>query len=471
MSRTPTVPDGVVPAPSDGADSVAAGADAERDPSPVLGPDPRAVYREALLELAAADPRVICLDSDTGGLEDTFGERFPERYVNVGIAEANLMTVAAGLARRGFVPYVHTMATFATLRAGEFLKLDVVGNRLPVRVIATHGGLAAAHFGTSHFALEDLAVTRALADLAVVVPGDARQIGAATRQLHELPGPGYLRLGRSATPVPPGPAPGFLLGRARVLREGADITLVAAGPLPLLFALEAAQELAGDGIGAQVLDLHTPHPLDQDGLLAGCRGRAGVVTVEEHRPQGGLGDAVAEVVSAELALPLRRLAVRGRPGARVAGQRAALEAHGVSTGAVVDAARELVARSTAAGWDRRPRERTTGRTTRTSDRRATAAPPDDEVMTMAGSALVPDEDRIRYVQSVFQRVLKPRKDVSPDDDFFALGGTSLTAMEVIDLIEAEQGLRVPVRNFYQATIVRELAGELPPAAAESDGGV
>ncbi|MFD7168117.1 transketolase family protein [Streptomyces violascens] len=340
MNSTPTVPPAA-------ADAVATGPSAGHGPQPDLGPEPRAAYREALLELAAADPRVICLDSDTGGLEKTFGKQFPDRYINVGIAEANLMTVAAGLARRGFIPYVHTMATFATLRAGEFLKLDVVGNRLPVRIVATHGGLSAAHFGTSHFALEDLAVTRALDDLAVVVPGDARQISAATHQLHELAGPGYLRLGRSATPVPPGPAPEFRLGRVRVLREGADITLVAAGPLPLLFAVEAAGELAADGIEAQVLDLHTLHPLDRQGLLAACRGRTGVVTVEEHRPQGGLGDAVAEVVSAELALPLCRLAVRGRPGVRVADQRAALEQLGVSTAAVVDAVRRLQARTTA----------------------------------------------------------------------------------------------------------------------------
>ncbi|MGI5176765.1 transketolase family protein [Dactylosporangium sp. CA-152071] len=310
-----------------------------------LGPDPRAAYRDTLIDLAAEDPRVICLDSDTGGLENTFAERFPDRYINVGIAEANLMTVAAGLARRGFIPYVHTMATFATMRAAEFLKVDVVGNRLPVRVIATHGGLSAAHFGTTHFALEDLAVARALADLAVVVPGDGRQIGAATRQLHELPGPAYLRLGRSATPVPPmpqGSAPDFRLGRARTLREGTDVTIVATGAMPLLFALEAASLLAGDGIDAEVLELHTLHPLDRDGLLAGCRGRAGVVTVEEHRPQGGAGDAVAEVVSAELAVPIRRIAVRGRPGARVAGQRDALEAHGVSADAVVEAAGRLL---------------------------------------------------------------------------------------------------------------------------------
>jgi transketolase len=115
--------------------------------------------------------------------------------------------------------------------------------------------------------------------------------------------------------------------------------------VPLLLALEAAGTLAGDGVEAQVLDLHTLHPLDRDGILAGCRGRTGVVTVEEHRPQGGMGDAVAEVVSAELALPMRRVAVRGTPGARVASQRDALAAHGVSTDAVVEAARELLARA------------------------------------------------------------------------------------------------------------------------------
>lgn len=377
MSRTPIVSDTTDPDSPAGAPLATDGRPSGQEPQPVLGPDPRTTYRTALLELAAGDPRVICLDSDTGGLEDTFGERFPERYLNVGIAEANLMMVAAGLARRGFIPYVHTMASFATMRAGEFLKLDVVGNRLPVRVIATHGGLSAAHFGTSHFALEDLAVARALTDLAVVVPGDTRQIDAAIQQLHDLPGPGYLRLGRAATPVPPGPAPDLRLGRARVLREGADVTLVATGPLPLLFALEAAEDLAGAGIGAQVLDLHTLHPLDRDGLLTGCRDRAGVVTVEEHRPQGGSGDAVAEVVSAELAVPLRRLAVRGRPGVRVADQRGALEAHGVSTGAVVLAARELLARSTSTGRRHDRSEQTTGstnRTDRTGDRRA-AAPP------------------------------------------------------------------------------------------------
>ncbi|MFI6130812.1 transketolase family protein [Micromonospora sp. NPDC051141] len=348
MNRTSPTHLRPVPATADDPPAIV-GLSPEPGGGAVLGPDPRAAYREALLTLASADERVICLDSDTGGLENSFGKRFPERYVNVGIAEANLMTVAAGLARRGFIPYVHTMAAFASLRAGEFLKLDVVGPQLPVRVIATHGGLAAAHFGTTHFALEDLAVIRALADLTLVVPGDAREIGTVVQQMHHLPGPSYLRLGRSATPVVPGRVPDLRLGRIRPLRQGADVTLVAAGPLPLLFALDAARGLADDGIDSQVLDLHTLHPLDRDGLLSGCRGRAGVVTVEEHRPQGGLGDAVADVVSAELGLPVRRVAVTGRPGNRVDDQRGMLEAHGVSARAVAEVARELHSRAVRAG--------------------------------------------------------------------------------------------------------------------------
>lgn len=312
--------------------------------------DPRRAYREALVELAERDENVICLDTDTGGLETTFGQRFPDRYLNVGIAEANMFSVAAGLAAQGFKPYTHTMAAFATMRAAEQLKLDVVGNRLPIRVVATHGGLSAAHFGTTHYALEDLAVARALRDLTIVVPSDATDIGPALSALHTVPGPVYLRLGRSATPsIHPEP-PTFELGRARGLREGDDVVIVASGPYPALMALEAADDLAEYGVSCRVLELHTLHPLDVDTLLSATRTTAGVVTVEEHRPCGGLGDAVAELLGANHPVGHLRVAVSGAVGTVVRDHRTALEEAGVSTAAVRDAVLRLTGRTPRSSW-------------------------------------------------------------------------------------------------------------------------
>ncbi|WP_340384790.1 transketolase C-terminal domain-containing protein [Streptomyces sp. SS7] len=304
--------------------------------SPALSP--REVYRDALLALAAEDERVICLDSDTGGLGESFGRRFPDRYVDVGIAEANLFGVAAGLAARGLRPYVHTMAAFASLRAGEQLKLDIVGNRLPVRVIATHAGLSATHFGPTHYALEDLAVARALQDLTVVVPADAAEIGPALRALHRLPGPAYVRLGRSPTPpVVPRP-PEFRLGRAVPLRAGTDVTVLALGPLPVLLALRAAGQLADEGVSCRVLQIHTLCPLDAETVREAARSTRGVVTVEEHRPSGGLGDAVAETLGCHRPVPQVRVAVRGPVGTVVRTHEDALAEAGLSAAAIREAA-------------------------------------------------------------------------------------------------------------------------------------
>ena len=300
--------------------------------------DARSAYREALLDLAEQDERVLCIDSDTGGLENTFRKRFSDRYFNVGIAEQNMISFAAGLAASGFVPYVHTRAAFASMRAAEQFKLDVIGNGLPVRVVATHAGLAAAHFGTSHYALEDLAVMRALGDLTVLVPTDAQQISAGLRAMHTLPGPAYLRLGRAPTPVPVVERPQFRLGRAEILRHGADVTLIATGPWPVLMALEAASTLSNQGLECTVLEVHTPHPLDHAAVLTAAQGTNGVVTVEEHRPQGGLGDAVSQVLGVHHPLPHERVAVYGQVGLIVRNHRGCLEDAGLSASEICAAA-------------------------------------------------------------------------------------------------------------------------------------
>lgn len=302
----------------------------------------RAAYKEALTELARADERIACLDSDTGLWKPDDVVDLGERYVPMGIAEANLMGVAAGLAITGRRPFVTTMATFATTRAAEQVKVDIAIPGLPVRIAGTHAGLSAGHLGPTHHALEDLSVMRALPGMTVVVPADADSAAAATRAVDRLPGPAYLRLDRAECP-PCADRPPFRLGTARVLREGADVAIVACGPYPVSMAVTAGDELAVAGIRALVLDCHTLSPLDVESCVRAGRTGA-VVTVEEHAPSGGLGDAVAEVVSAAVPCLIRRIAVRPPVGLTVGGHEHLLDAAGVHVPAIIAAAHELVRR-------------------------------------------------------------------------------------------------------------------------------
>jgi transketolase len=319
--------------------------------SPVTGGprSAREAYRDLLLELMADDPRLCCLDSDTGLFNGVDLQAAGDRYVNLGIAEHNLLGMAAGLAAAGKLPYVNTMATFATTRALEVLKVDIACNDLPVRIAATHGGLAAGHLGPTHHALEDLAVTRALPNLTVVVPADAAQATEAVRQTVELPGPLYLRLGRNPTPPLGAAAPPFRLGAAQRLRDGDDLVIVACGPHPVLAATEASDTLAAMGVGAAVLNLHTLKPLDSEALAAAAAGRRPVVTVEEHWRSGGLGSAVAETL-AELAPT--RVARVGMPDTfvqEVGGQEHLLDHYDINDVTVVANALRLLSESDPTG--------------------------------------------------------------------------------------------------------------------------
>ncbi|MFE2977691.1 transketolase family protein [Streptomyces sp. NPDC059258] len=303
----------------------------------------REVYRDVLVELLAEDERHVCLDSDTGLFSGTAWGEGARRYLNLGIAEQNMMGVAAGLARSGRIPFVNTMATFAATRALEAVKLDIAWNDLPVRIVATHGGLSAGHLGSTHHALEDLGVMRMLPNMTVLVPADGPATKILVRAAAELPGPVYLRLGRGATPsLPPGAKPPRI-GVAQTLRRGPDVTLIATGPHPVLAAVEAAEELARDGIDATVLNMHTVKPLDRAAIVA-ATGTRGIVTVEEHWAAGGLGSAVAEVV-AELgvACPVRRVAVADRFAAGTGGHRHLLARNGISAASVTEQVRRLPA--------------------------------------------------------------------------------------------------------------------------------
>jgi len=304
----------------------------------------RLAYRETLLELARADPRIICLDADVGGFEDTFGAELPDQYINVGIAEANMIGMSAGLASAGLLPFAHTISAFASARACEQIKLDVAVPCAPVRIVVTHGGLSAGHYGPSHHAVEDLALLRVLPHLTIVVPADADETVRATRAIAYHPGPVVLRLGRSPTaPVAASATAEFRIGQAALLRDGSDVTLVATGPLAVGTALEAAAELARTGIAARVLNMHTIKPIDRAVLITAARETAGIVTLEDHLRIGGLGGAVCEVVSEESPCPVRRIGIAEDFVARTVGTEAELLAEaGLTVRRAVTAAREVL---------------------------------------------------------------------------------------------------------------------------------
>ncbi|MET9480651.1 transketolase C-terminal domain-containing protein [Streptomyces sp. NPDC006638] len=296
----------------------------------------RETYRDALVRLMLEDERVVCLDSDTGLFSGVDFGPASARYVNLGIAEQNMMGVAAGLARSGMVPFVNTMAAFASTRAVEAVKIDIAYAGLPVRIVATHAGLSAGHLGPTHHCLEDLAVMRLFPGMTVAVPADADAVESVLHQGMELPGPLYVRLGRAATPALETAAQPPRLGRAQLLRAGADITLVACGPYPVRYALEAADVLAAEGLEAAVLNMHTVKPLDT-AALADARA---VVTVEEHWRGGGLGGAVAEALGPR-GVRVARVGVEDTFVSESGSHTYLLGRAGLSPGAVAEAARSV----------------------------------------------------------------------------------------------------------------------------------
>lgn len=257
----------------------------------------REAYRAALLELAALDERIVCLEADLGGQRNSFQARFPDRYYNFGLAEANVVSAASGMAAAGLVPFVHTMANFVAARACEQIKIDVAYHRANVKIVASYGGIAGAAFGPTHHATEDLAILRALPGMAVVNPADAVETVEALVAAAAQDGPWYVRLGRDPTPVVHRQPSGFRLGTAGLLRSGTDVTVIASGQSPVPIALEAAERLAGDGICAGVLNMSSLKPLDAAAVTAMVHASGVAVTIEEHNIIGGLGSAVAEVIA------------------------------------------------------------------------------------------------------------------------------------------------------------------------------
>lgn len=273
------------------------------------GFDCRVAFADTLIELAHADERIVAVCNDSVGSSNLNGFRdtFPDRLVNVGIAEQNMVGVAAGLANAGYLPFVSAASPFLTGRAMEQIKADIVYSGANVKLCGQSPGVSYGELGPTHHSIEDIAWMRALDDLPIVVPADPEQTSAAVRWAAEFDGPVFLRIGRHKVPsVSDGRSPAFVAGRAELLADGTDVTLMANGTM-VSVALDAAHELRGHGIAARVLNMATVHPLDADAVLAAARETRGIVTVEESVPRGGLGGAVAELLAQQHPTRMRLL--------------------------------------------------------------------------------------------------------------------------------------------------------------------
>lgn len=261
----------------------------------------RESYGNALANLGKEHEDVVVLDADLAAATKTgvFKKAFPERHIDCGIAECNMIGVAAGLSTTGKVPFASSFAMFAAGRAFEQVRNSVGYPKLNVKIGATHAGISVGEDGASHQCNEDIALMRTIPGMVVINPSDDVEAKAAVKAAYEHQGPVYLRFGRLAVPVINDcPDYQFELGKGVVLREGRDLTIIATG-LPVANCLEAAEKLAADGIEAKVINIHTIKPLDEELVVAAAKETGKVVTVEEHSVIGGLGSAVCDVLSAQ----------------------------------------------------------------------------------------------------------------------------------------------------------------------------
>ncbi len=268
----------------------------------------RVMYGRTLVELGERDPRIVVLDADVPKSTNTcqFAVRFPERFFNIGIAEQNMMGIAAGLATTGMIPFVSTFAVFASMRACEQVRTSIAYPRLNVKIVATNAGVENYGDGVTHQAVEDLAIMRAIANMVVLSPSDPVTTRLATLAAAQYQGPVYMRLGRNPNNVLYDEQVKFEIGKMIELRPGSDVALIGTGRC-VEQALIAAETLARKGIQARVLDCHTIKPIDSAKIISAARETAGIVTAEDHNIMGGLGGAVCEVVAGECPTLVKRV--------------------------------------------------------------------------------------------------------------------------------------------------------------------
>lgn len=272
----------------------------------------RESYGNALVELGKEHDNLVVLDADLAAATKTsiFKKAFPERHIDCGIAESNMMGIAAGLAASGMVPFASTFAMFAAGRAYEQIRNSIGYPHLNVKIGASHAGISVGEDGATHQCNEDIALMRTIPGMTIINPSDDVEARAAVKAAYELDGPVYLRFGRLAVPViNDRPDYTFEIGKGVVLKDGTDVTIIATG-LCVDSALTAANMLAEDGVDAQVINIHTIKPIDVDLIVEAAKKTGKIVTVEEHSIIGGLGSAVAEVLSENAPVPMKRVGVR-----------------------------------------------------------------------------------------------------------------------------------------------------------------
>jgi len=301
----------------------------------------RSAFFRTLMSLAEEDSRICLVVGDIGfGVVEPFAQRFPTRFLNVGVAEQNMTGVAAGMAMCGKVVFTYSIANFSTLRSLEQIRNDVCYHHADVKVVAVGGGFAYGALGMTHHATEDLAILRSMPGMVVVAPGDPIETELVTGAIVAQPGPCYLRLGRAGEPTVHTSRPEFELGKAIVVREGSDLAMISTGGM-LDTAVQVAERIARLGLHARVLSMHTIKPLDRDSVLAAARETGAIFTLEEHSVIGGLGGAVAEVLaeSGELRVPFRRIGLPSEFSSHVGSQEYLRACNGLSASAIVDTVR------------------------------------------------------------------------------------------------------------------------------------
>jgi len=302
----------------------------------------REAYGKTLVELGEENPDIVVLDADLSKSTMTrlFAQKFPGRFFDCGIAEQNMISIAAGLAASGKTVFASTFAVFAPGRCFDQIRMSIAQPGLNVKIVTSHGGITVGEDGTSHQAIEDLALACSFPGFNVVVPADAAEVTQAVRAAAQTYGPFYIRLTRPKTPLVYAPDYRFNLGKAATLRKGKDVTVIGIG-IMVAFALEAAQNMARDGIDCRVLSMSTLKPLDEDAIGKAARETGAIVTAEEHARQGGLGSAVAQVVAERQPVPMSFIAINdtyaksGKPAEL-------LQKHGLTAARIEDATRSLV---------------------------------------------------------------------------------------------------------------------------------
>lgn len=302
----------------------------------------RAAYGEFLVREGANNEKLIVMDADLSGSTKTkeFAKVFPERFVQSGIAEQDLMAEAAGIALSGHVVCASTFAMFAAGRAYEIIRNSIGYTGANVKICATHAGITVGEDGASHQTFEDIALMREIPGMVVVNPADAVSAGALLKKVVDMDGPAYVRLGRASVPVLYDENHQFQLGKAEMLRDGSDVTVIATG-IMVSAAVEAAESLAEEGISVRVLDMHTIKPLDEEAVIKAAKETGKIVTAEEHSVIGGLGSAVAETVVRNCPVPVEMVGQKdvfgesGKPDEL-------LKKYGMTAGDVVEAVKKLV---------------------------------------------------------------------------------------------------------------------------------